>query len=480
MPTKKAIANSDPRGHGLYSKKQLMPVRIKITIFFTLKMFLLLSLLCGVIYYFSYTNRIDKIKTHLTSRTLTTANLLSQPSIFDCAIMSKIDGATAIEVKNKTIQVYNHLNKIIYSYHDTAGDSLQISNDILSEAKTKPSYFFNVGKKEAIANYYNNIKVVIVASAIDEEGRSNLRRLQIILCFGFTGVIISGWFFSKILLQPIRKIADEVNVISAQSLAHRIKSGNADDEWNYLINTLNDLLNRLQEGFEMQTRFISTASHELSTPLTSISSQLEVSLQMDRVAKDYRKAIQSVYQDARHLNKLTLTLLEFAKASGTAGDIEIELIRIDEILMRLPGEMIKFGEHYSVKLEFEQLPEVAERLVVFGNAELLFAAIKNIVSNAYKFSVNGLAKVKLSVEKTTIIISIKDEGKGIAENDLSNIFQPFFRAEDSRGISGFGLGLPLVQRIIKLHNGQINAKSTIGKETTFIIQFPVAADFTPK
>lgn len=461
-----------------------MPVRIKITIFFTLIMFLLLSLLCGVIYYFSYTNRIDKIKTHLTSRTLTTANLLSQPSIFDSAIMSKIDGATAIELKNKTIQVYNHLNKIIYSYHDIAGDSLQISNDILSEAKTKQSYFFTVGKKEAIANYYNNIKVVIVASAIDEEGRSNLRRLQIILCFGFTGVIIisfiSGWFFSKILLQPIRKIADEVNVISAQSLAHRIKSGNADDEWNYLINTLNDLLNRLQEGFEMQTRFISTASHELSTPLTSISSQLEVSLQRDRVAEDYRKVIQSVYQDVRHLNKLTLTLLEFAKASGTAGGIEIELIRIDEILMRLPGEMIKFGEHYSVKLEFEQLPEVAERLVVFGNAELLFAAIKNIVSNACKFSVNGLAKVKLSVEKTTIIISIKDEGKGIAENDLSNIFQPFFRAEDSRGISGFGVGLPLVQRIIKLHNGQINAKSTIGKETTFIIQLPVAADFTPK
>ena len=205
-----------------------------------------------------------------------------------------------------------------------------------------------------------------------------------------------------------------------------------------------------------------------------------MSLQRDRVAEDYRKVIQSVYQDVRHLNKLTLTLLEFAKASGTAGGIEIELIRIDEILMRLPGEMIKFGEHYSVKLEFEQLPEVAERLVVFGNAELLFAAIKNIVSNACKFSVNGLAKVKLSVEKTTIIISIKDEGKGIAENDLSNIFQPFFRAEDSRGISGFGVGLPLVQRIIKLHNGQINAKSTIGKETTFIIQLPVAADFTPK
>jgi two-component system sensor histidine kinase ArlS len=76
-----------------------MPVRIKITLFFTLIMFLLLSLLCGIIYYFSYTTRLDNIKTHLMSRALTTANLLSQPEIFDSIIMSKIDASTTIEIK---------------------------------------------------------------------------------------------------------------------------------------------------------------------------------------------------------------------------------------------------------------------------------------------------------------------------------------------------------------------------------------------
>jgi two-component system sensor histidine kinase ArlS len=457
-----------------------MPVRIKITLFFTLIMFLLLSLLCGIIYYFSYTTRLDNIKTHLMSRALTTANLLSQPEIFDSIIMSKIDASTTIEIKNKTIQVYNYLNKIIYTYSDTPDDTLQINTDILNEAKLNGNYFFSVGKKEAIAYYYNDKKVVIIAALIDEEGRRNLQRLKIILCFGLSGVVliafVSGWFFSKTLLKPIRKIADEVNVISAQSLTLRIKSGNANDEWNYLTKTLNDLLNRLQESFEIQRRFISSASHELSTPLTSISSQLEVSLQRDRVAEEYRKVMQSVYQDVRQLSKLTQTLLEFAKASGSAGGIEIELIRIDEILMRLPGEMIKFDESYSVKLEFDQLPDDAERLVVFGNAELLFAAIKNIVSNACKFSVHRLAKVKLSVEKTTITIVIEDEGKGISENDLPNIFQPFYRSDDSRGITGFGVGLPLVSRIIKLHKGQINVNSIIGKGTTFIIQLPVAVD----
>ena len=114
---------------------------------------------------------------------------------------------------------------------------------------------------------------------------------------------ISGYIFSKILLRPVKKIADEVNIISAQSLAHRIKSGKADDEWSYLAKTLNDLLDRLQESFEIQRRFISSASHELSTPLTSISSQLEVSLQRNRAVEDYRLVMQSVYQDVRELSQ---------------------------------------------------------------------------------------------------------------------------------------------------------------------------------
>jgi len=285
---------------------------------------------------------------------------------------------------------------------------------------------------------------------------------------------ILGYFFSKILLRPVRKIADEVNSISAQSLTHRIKSGNNEDEWNYLTKTLNDLLNRLQESFEIQRRFISSASHELSNPLTSISSQLEVALQRNRQAEDYRQVMQSVYQDVRHLSKLTQTLLEFASVSGNAGGIELNLIRIDEVLMRLPGEMTKAHKAYSVKFEFDKLPETESSLLVFGNAELLFTAIKNIVSNACKYSQDHLAKVKLSIDQANIIIEVKDDGKGIPENELQNIFQPFYRTEDSRPIIGFGLGLPLVNRIVKLHKGHIKVKSVVGKGTTFLIQLPMA------
>ncbi len=463
-----------------------MHVRIKITLLFTLIMFLLLFLLCGIIYYFSYINRLNNIKTHLTNRTLTTASLLSQPEIFDSAIISKINATTRTisEITNESIQAYSDQNKRIYTYSDMPDDTIQISSDILNEAKSKTAYFFTVDQKEAVARYYAADKVVIIAAAFDADGRSDLRRIKLILYFSFAGILliafISGWGFSKRLLQPVKKIADDVNDISAQNMAQRIELGDANDEWNYLIKTLNELLDRLQESFEMQRRFISSASHELSTPLTSITSQLEVSLQRNREAKEYRGVMQSVYQDVRNLGNLTQTLLQFATVPGIKGGIEINSIRVDEILMQLPGEISKMNGEYSVKLEFEKLPENAERLVVFGNAELLFSAIKNVVSNSCKYSQDHRAIVKLLVQEKEIFIVIEDNGKGISESDLRNIFQPFYRSEDSKSITGFGVGLPLAHRIIKLHKGKITVNSIVNKGTTFLIQLPIAENVRPK
>jgi two-component system sensor histidine kinase ArlS len=457
-----------------------MQVRIKITLLFTLIICVLLAFFCGFIYYFFYIIRLDNMKAHLTNHALTTANMLDDPGIFDHTMMKEIDSITIIPMQNKTIQAYNSNNERIYENSDMPNDTVHVTGDILNKARKEKKYFFTVGNREAIAYYdiKNGNRPVILAAAFDEEGKRNLNHLKIILLIIFIGsnliALTSGYFFSKILLKPIRKIADDVNEISAQNLEHRIKTGNVKDEWNYLTETLNGLLNRLQQSFELQRRFISSASHELSTPLTSISSQLEVSLQRNREAREYRGVMQSVYQDVRNLAKLTQTLLEFATGWGIKGGIEINSIRIDEILMQLPGEITKLNNEYSVKLEFEQLPENAERLLVFGNAELLFTAIKNVITNACKYSPDHLAKIKLSVESKEIIISIEDQGKGISENDLKNIFQPFYRTEDSKAISGFGVGLPLVYRIIKMHKGEIKVNSAVGKGTIVLMRLPVA------
>jgi len=457
-----------------------MPVRIKITLLFTVIVFLLLSLLCISVYYFSYSNRLETVKSKLLNRALTTASLLNQSETFDQELINKIDASTAMSMSNKTVQAYNYFDVLIYTYADKPNDTVHISLSILNQARKKEQVFFTINNKEALAwcDVKNQSNIVIVAAAYDAEGISYMERLKFILLFSFTGGILvalaSGYFFSRRLLLPISRITDEVNVISAKNLAHRIKSGNANDEWNNLTGTLNELLNRLQDSFDIQRRFISNASHELSTPLTSISSQLEVTLQRERGADEYKKVMLSVYQDVRHLSNLTQTLLEFAKASGTPGGLEIDLVRVDEVLMLLPGEMKKINKSYQVKLDFDHLPAEEEKLLVLGNAALLFTAIKNIVSNACKYSNNHLAKVRLSVRQKQIVILVEDEGKGIRETELKDIFQPFYRADNSRNIAGFGLGLSLASRFIKLHKGEIAVQSKLNEGTAFTISLPIA------
>jgi signal transduction histidine kinase len=178
----------------------------------------------------------------------------------------------------------------------------------------------------------------------------------------------------------------------------------------------------------------------------------------------------SILEDVRHMSHLTQTLLEFAKASGTAGGLEIEPIRIDEVLFRLPAEIAKTNKAYSVSFEFDELPAQEEQLLVSGNEELLFTAIKNIVINACKYSFNQQAVIRLSIQYPAIIIQVQDSGPGIPENEIANIFQPFYRIHSVEA-TGFGLGLPLASRIIKLHKGTIEVVSTVNNGSVFTIRF---------
>jgi signal transduction histidine kinase len=185
--------------------------------------------------------------------------------------------------------------------------------------------------------------------------------------------------------------------------------------------------------------------------------------------------MQSIYQDVQHMSKLTQTLLEFAKASGNSGGLEIDLIRIDEIILNLPSEAIKIDSAYSIFLEFENLPEEEEKLLVFGNEALLLTAIKNIAINACKYSNDHQAVVTLKVEEDYLSIIVSDKGKGMPQEELSNIFQPFYRVEEDRHTGGFGLGLSLAERIIKLHKGSIEVLSVVDQGTSFIIRLPAAS-----
>lgn len=459
-----------------------MPVRFRIILLFTLVVFFILGIVCGSIYYFSATARIKTTKIRLTNRAMTTARLLNQPEVFDRVLVRRIDSSMSMSFRHKSVQVYNDENRRVYMFMDSPEDTIQSTRELLQEAREKGNVYYRVGDREVVvvlvAGTVPGNDLVIISTAIDETGLRNLLSLQRLLITSFIlGIIISfvgGYIFSTRLLRPVKQITEEVTDIYAYNLARRIPTGNTKDEWHKLTITLNDLLDRLNQSFEMQRRFISNASHELSTPLTLISSQLEVSLQRNRSEAEYRKVMQDVVKDVHYMNNLVQTLLKFATASGNPGGLNIDLIRIDEILMRIPASIQKQDPKFSVSLQFNNLPDDEDKLLVFGNEELLFTAFRNITVNACKYSPDNHAEIILTVTAEYFTVNIIDKGPGIPESEVENIFQPFYRMEETRGVGGFGLGLSLASRIMKLHKGDIKVESVKNTGTTFILQLPVA------
>lgn len=449
-----------------------MQIRYRITIVYSLIVTIILLLLCTSIYYFTSQNREQQFKERLVRKAKSTANLLLKYDLNEQLVVEINEGAPS-SLFHKVIKIYDTHLKEVFSYHDPGAELPDLDPTLIQKLNNGRRNFFKVGEKDAVSIPYqaDNQDFMVVALAYDIEKAVWMPKLRFILLVSLlvsiTIVIMTGYLFSIRIVHSISNLTSRINRISSEKFSERLDMGSGKDELQQLAGTINNLLDRLQSSFDTQRRFIDNASHELSTPLASIGSQLDVALLRPRDEDEYRRVIRSVNDDVKRLNLLVRSLLEIAKLSGSAKGLELMPVRIDELLMRLPSEMKKINSRFEVRLEFSELPDSEDELILYCNEELIFSAIRNIVHNACKFSDNRTAVVRLSSRNGALVISIKDSGPGIAAEEQDRIFQPFFRSERTSLISGSGLGLPLAMQIIRLYGGSIEVISSQGVGTEF-------------
>lgn len=455
-----------------------MKIKFKIALLFTLLVTLILLLLGIAVYYFSALNRQNEFTQRLKNRALTNARLLIELEEMNKLLLKKIDSLTMNLLFEERIMIYDNQNNLVYVNRSEITNPARPDTAMLNKIRSKIDYRFSEGEYDGVgAIYHEKISdYVIVATAKDRVGREALSQLKkILLLSGLAGIIITmliGYFFSINLLRPLSRINTEMNDISFQNISNRIATTNTRDELNELANTFNRLLERLETSFNNQKSFIANASHELSTPLAAISSQLEVALLQNRNEDEYKKVLASVQEDVVHLNNLVRKLLELAKAGAGKG-ITLEPVRIDEIMLSAVEEVNKLHPDYHLQFSFDEIPEDEALCYIYGNEELLFIAFKNIIENACKYSSSHKAWVNIEIKPERKIIRIKDEGIGMTKEEIQKIFEPFFRSEKAENISeGLGLGLAMSSGIIRLHKGQINIESEPNKGSLFTIILP--------
>ena len=434
-----------------------------------------------VVYYIS-ANYIHKsfyyrLKDKAITAAATAAQLKSGDARIDSSTVKIIDRAKKDVLYKEHVAVFDSINAEVYANNEVF--SFDKPDLWLKLVREKQERSFYIADYEVIGLYYSDpicgYKYVALAGAIDNFGLRELENLRQTLSIVFMLIAMaaagSGWFFAGRALSPISKVVSQVDSITASNLNQRLEIGENQDEIALLTSTFNKMLNRIENAFNIQKTFVANSSHELKNLLTVITSQLEVSIRKERSAAEYKTTLISVLEDIKNLNEVSIRLLELAKISGDESLINMEEVRIDEVLWAARIDTLKRNSQNRVIIRFEEMPDDEAILQLQGNEALLKTAFLNLMENACKFSDNQEVTLSLKANNKGILIEFTDKGIGIPDAEIPYIFEPFYRAHNTRSVKGHGIGLSLVQRIIKIHGGIIAVESRVGEGTTFKVTF---------
>ncbi len=248
-----------------------------------------------------------------------------------------------------------------------------------------------------------------------------------------------------------------------------------EDEISLLGNAFNDMSEKYAIIERQRTEFVSNASHELKTPLSSIKLMADSIIQTPDIEMDYvREFLTDMNEEVERLNRIVNKLLYITKLDTLTETMSgpLELINLKDVIVGINKNLIPIAEMENK----EFVVDANEDILIMANKDILWQAVYNIADNALKYTgENGKVELKLIKEKKRAVISVKDNGVGISPEDLHRIFDRFYRVDKarSRDTGGTGLGLSIAHSAIEFHNGTVEVNSKPGEGSEFRIILPL-------
>jgi two-component system, OmpR family, sensor histidine kinase MprB len=318
------------------------------------------------------------------------------------------------------------------------------------------------GTKEAVM-------VALPLSGIDTE----LKQLEIELGLGgLAGIVLAaalGWWVTRTALRPVAQLTDAAEYIAKEprELTHRIDLGKRSDkdELGRLAVSFNAMLAAVQDAAKKQRQLVADASHELRTPLTSLRMNAEVLDKFDRLDDvDRKRVIDSLLTGIDELTGLVADTMELAR--GEEPEAVVTEVRWDELTRRVADRASLHWPEADFRIS-------TEPCTVHGVPDRLERAVGNLVNNAAKFSGgSGVVEVNLNARG---VLTVRDHGPGIPEEDLPHVFNRFYRSADARDRPGSGLGLAIVAQVAESHGGKVTARNAQpGPGALLTLEIPAA------
>jgi heavy metal sensor kinase len=316
---------------------------------------------------------------------------------------------------------------------------------------------------------------VNVASSMDDVDDALGRLSKTLLSAKLVAIVVllgGGCLIIRRSLRPVAVMTAKARSISSTNLSERIEIKDNTDEIGQLAVVLNDLLDRLEKAFLSQQQFMADAAHELKTPIAILRTNWEDELNNSDVPHTFKERLVGDIETITRLSRVINDLLLLSQTEPTARNFEFTALRLNDLVEDVVSDTEVLARMKEQEIE-RGLVEVA---VVKGDRDRLYQLLFNLIDNAIKYTPQkGKITVGLGVDRDMAVLTVRDTGPGIPQEDLPHIFNRFYRVDEdrSRRTGGSGLGLSICWMIAEAHHGEIRVGSEVGKGTLFEVRLPI-------
>ncbi len=384
------------------------------------------------------------------------------------------------------ILIINSESRVIKDTFNLDTGKYSLSREVIDCLRGKETSLYNeenqylemtmrIRRREAESSSLEGVLLIsvstseIAASKVILEQRGSTILLVILLL-----VLVLGFWWSGMVVQPLQKISEEIEGISEGFQDEEISVPDY-LETELITDSFNRMMTRVRAIDDSRDEFVSNVSHELKTPLASMKVLADaLNMNPDAPVEQYREFMTDISEEIDRENSIITDLLSLVKMDRRAADLNIEEVRINDLLDRIIRRLRPIGDRQNVELILDSFRPVTAEI----DSTKLTLAFSNIIENAIKYNKpeGGWVRVSLNADRKYFYVTIADSGIGIPEDSVDHVFERFYRVDKShsREIGGTGLGLAITKSAILMHRGAIRVSSKLGEGTTFSIRIPLA------
>lgn len=444
-----------------------LSIHLKVTLWFTLLMVLLVSVVLAFLFYTGAQSALEETKSQMMDMVAA--------------------GWREIDADDREIEIDDDLeyfkDGIYLSVYDAGGVPLygSVPRDFDNSAVFAPDQLRTIPSMQKSWYVYDEqntiygygtvwIRSVSAANQVDSTISTLYRLALIVLPFFVLFAAVGGYFITRRAFQPVRRIIQTAREIGeGNDLSRRIALGQGRDEVYTLAAEFDSMFARLEKAFEREKQFTSDASHELRTPTTVIISQCEYALERAKTLDEAREALHAILNQAEKMAVMISQLLMLARADKAHGKMQFETVNLSDLAMMVVEQQQENASMRHIQLETHIEPDVEMQ----GDETMLMRVWINLIENGVKYGrEGGWLQVTLQKKQGLIIGCVQDNGIGIAPENLEKVWERFWQADSARSASGAGLGLSMVKWIVQAHGGNIQVESVLGQGSAFTFSFP--------